>query len=390
MTIRLMLPTKNQSPVQARIRQAINCVSVDRSKIIASLLAVTLGTSLTSTFAQADSNITAIMPLSNSQDIQADNSQYASIRAGRDIALEGTRIQGGVSAGRDVSGSISTASGMVNAGRDVQLSGPAQLDAVSAGRSIALDSVTITQDVKAGQGVMLNSSRVYGDVNAGGGPVMLTDVTLDGALVVNEATTPILKQTSVGKIRVTKADPDATQHANTSRSANIRIHSSNSGSNVLINTGSINNSAVGNGSSVFRKISARNGNANINVSEGSHTQINGYAITARDKQTTVITPQGSIYVNQRKASGEGPEQYAEYAESTPGAPTIQGPGWTEPCKSAETIPPKAFKGPVLILDKAYVLGDITFEGTQPGEVRVTEGSQVSGKIHNGYLKKIEL
>jgi hypothetical protein len=69
------------------------------------------------------------------------------------------------------------------------------------------------------------------------------------------------------------------------------------------------------------------GRGNISVAPGGRVQEKNFTVTATYTETTVTTPDGTIYVNQQRKSGKGPDTYKAYMQKVKSAPKVQGPGW---------------------------------------------------------------
>jgi hypothetical protein len=120
--------------------------------------------------------------------------------------------------------------------------------------------------------------------------------------------------------------------------------------------------------------------------------INGYTIKGVESQTTVITPDQNIYVNNEKVTGKGPKLYTEYVASHPVAPNIQGPGWPEnltrgSTKAQQSSSDKELINTLKLTNQSTVTGDVHFDSGY-GEILVEKGSEFKGKVFNGQVKRL--
>ncbi len=139
-----------------------------------------------------------------------------------------------------------------------------------------------------------------------------------------------------------------------------------------------------------------NNTATVRVGSTGLSAINGFTVKGAMNQTTVITPEQSIYVNGRKVSGEGPASYQAYQAANPEAPTVYGPGWDPSVVSSShkaatgNSKKKAENKPVVnvleLRNGSTVSGQVQFDSGY-GKIVVYPGSQFLGKVVNGFVEK---
>jgi hypothetical protein len=132
-----------------------------------------------------------------------------------------------------------------------------------------------------------------------------------------------------------------------------------------------------------------NGSRSSIVSMGSHgtTSMNGYLIKSSPSQTTLITPEQTVYVNGRKTSGAGPDDYDAYRNQYPQAPFVHAPGWVLGQASSSASETDT-EGYVLeMMNGSTVEGSVVFEGAK-GKVLLHSGSVLRGDIVNGVVEKL--
>ena len=136
------------------------------------------------------------------------------------------------------------------------------------------------------------------------------------------------------------------------------------------------------------------GGSFVQVGPGSHTAMNGYTISANNSDTTTITPDNTTYVNAKRVSGSGPDDYADYQKKYPGAPTIQGPGWSadrpEKAGSASTdtdAQPRTAHLTIELKSGSQVSGNVRFT-SHYGKVIVHPGATFTGNVTNGEVERL--
>lgn len=319
------------------------------------------------------------------QEVQAAN-------AGRDVILRGTTVRRNVAAGRQIQATDCTVQGSLSAGRDVELNHCRSVMRVTAGRDVSLSGTRVESGIEAGHRVRLNDSSVEGDVKAGSG-ADLKNSRIAGTLYL---TTDRLRLdgSRVTHIRIGEAYSMVAQGGSTGISINSNGNSVNIGTGV--NTGSIigNNSIQVQGGGIVSRngfIGTGNGmgNAMISVGPSSVSNVNGYTVKGASDRTTVITPQGSIYVNGARVSGLGPKTYREFVAMNPDAPAIRGPGWVSggaaPVSSSpgsEVMPEQVIE----LVNNSVIAGEVVFEGGN-GKILIHPGSEFHGTVRGGVIEK---
>lgn len=249
--------------------------------------------------------------------------------SGRDLDCHDCTIQGRLLAGRDVRLQRSRVHSPLLAGRDIHLH-QSQSDKLVAGRNASLSHSQIYRDVQAGGNLSLMHSRIQGRITLSGPYMSLSHGLVDGPVRFEHR--GALPHTSGGL-----------PHG--------RIVASLSGRGLSL--------------------------------------INGYTIQAAGGQTTVITPQQSVYINGKKASGEGPSSYAQYMSQIANAPLIRGPGWpAEPNGLPEPSAQNDLPRYRLEIDShSAVHGDIEFIGGR-GQVVLHPGGRIQGQVLNGTVQRL--
>ncbi|HEY9686586.1 MAG TPA: hypothetical protein V6C52_06385 [Coleofasciculaceae cyanobacterium] len=320
--------------------------------------------------AQGDSFLNA------AQDISLSATQVQSVMAGRDLSLSGTTVDGKAVAGGSLECRECSISGSVVAGRDVTLDHCTRVQNVSSGGDAVLSHARVLSNITAGGDLDINDSLV--DRNAVAG----REIKLNNAIIKGELSQGghymKLDHSQTGTIRFS-----GQEHG---------MLASNSG--VVTNSVIGNGSVVSNGSNVVSNGSSRVSNGSSMISVGSHSMssVNGYMVSSTTNQTTVVTPGQSVYVNGRKVSGDGPENYADYRSGAPGAPTVRGPGWSEALADKHAASKKAEKNKTVInilelSNNSTVQGDVVFESGY-GQVKIQPGSVFQGKVVNGTVERL--
>ncbi len=302
------------------------------------------------------------------QDLQMGEGSVQSVSVGRDVSLNGTTVMGSVNAGRDVSAHDCTIQGHVAAGRDISLRGCPNLQSVSAGRQVSLLDVSVKGDISAGREVSLQGTHVYGNVSAG------RQVNLEHSRVDQTVTTSagymLLKGSRIHDIQLYEPDMNQTGVSNTS----------------IIS--SYNNVVIGGKHRHGTVIRQNKGGSVISVGSGSTSTVNGYTVRSTASDTTVITPDNTIYVNGTQVSGKGPKTYTAYRQQHLTAPAIHGPGWQEsdaPSLSSSDQTTPGMTQVIELIDRSEV-GNIRFMGGH-GKVIVDADSTVTGTITGGTLER---
>lgn len=306
----------------------------------------------------------AEIPMSSTEDLVLGRQSAGAITTARDVILNGSRVYGPVLAGREAKGNNCLIQGKLLAGASVHLHHCENKGPITAGRNLILYQSTIEDSSTAGHALMLVHSTIKGDVTAGG-KVFLDGSHVEGTLYTT-APNVTLKGSTVQNIQV-KASDDF-HHTG---SIIIQGKVANSTANVHINTG-------------FRPTRV------VRVGAGSTSVINGYSIKATPTETTLMTPDNTLYVNGVKTHGNGPEQYAGYRAKNPEAPDVEGPGWQSTAHANTAAGTTENQHPAQVIqltENSRVFGTIEFESGN-GKVIVHPGSQFSGTVKGGSIDQI--
>lgn len=298
------------------------------------------------------------------QDLVLGPQEAGMVSVGRDVSLQGTTVQGNVLAGRGVNGTNCVIRGKLAAGKDANLNQCASVFAVAAGRHVMLMNTAVKRDILAGRDLLLINAIVERDATSGG-QATLENAQVKGTLSA-AAPRVTLKRSQVNQIRLAQPKPVQT--------GDVIINGRSRGSSISGNSVVVSGDAPG---------------AMVSIGPGSTSQINGYTVKATSTETTLIAPDGTIYVNGKKVFGQGPDDYARYQMQNPKAPQVQGPGWREMLSGDSAVrADKSFAAPeqvIELIQNSVVSGDIVFEGGH-GKVIVHPGSQVWGRITGGILE----
>lgn len=307
---------------------------------------------------------------SSGLDVTLSSQTLSAAAAGRDISLNDVVVEGKLAAGRNISCQGCTISGAVSAGRDVLLERCAQVYSISSGRNVELRQTQVLNQVSSGNDIDLRDVRVETGLQAGN-QVQAGNSTINGPLALGG--------------HYAKLDH--------STAAEVRFVENG---NSFHGVGNHINSVMTNGSVINSNVTiSRGGSSYVHVGPGSLSSVNGYAIKGAANQTTVITPEQIIYVNGRKVSGDGPADYSRYMAQHPGAPAVQGPGWSSAqlSESSDTkVDKPGSKIPVNILEltnNSVIHGQVVFESGY-GKVVVHPGSTFNGKVVNGTVERLSV
>lgn len=291
-------------------------------------------------------------------DLQLSTQEIDSASVGRDLLLHAVQVEGKLAAGRNVTCTECQILGGVSAGHDVLLEGCPEVRHVSTGHNAEVTRSRVAANISAGNDVILNDTTVEQRISAGN-QVMAEKSNVKGLL-------------SLGGHY---ARLDGSQAAD-----------------ILFSQGTYTSSSSTSSSS---GIQITGGNyANVNVGPSSLSSINGYTVKGAMNQTTVITPEQSIYVNGGKVSGDGPKTYGEYRAAHPEAPSVHGPGWTSdsPVSAKPVAKGKVDKTPKTVINVlelangSTVTGQVQFDSGY-GKILVRKGSEFKGNVVNGFVEK---
>ncbi len=289
--------------------------------------------------------------------------------AGKNVQLNGTVVEGSVTAGRHVSGQGCMLNGKIRAGGSVSLKDCAEVQEIVAGKNVSLSGTRVNRDIKAGDHLILEDSQVFRNALSGG------DVRLLNSMIHGELGTGgkhiQLENSTVQEIRA--------------------YGDGHTSSSVISNVGILSQSVIGNNSSIIQNQHGHR--AMVSMGNQGLSSINGYTVKSQNNQTTVMTPEGAIFVNGQKVSGNGPDDYTEYQALHTDAPNVQGPGWGASAAHSSAHSSRATLDTILdtitveLSGNSSVLGDIRFERI-PGKVILHPGSKVQGNIYGGSVQRL--
>ncbi|WP_303674151.1 hypothetical protein [Vampirovibrio chlorellavorus] len=288
-------------------------------------------------------------------DLQLATQTISSASVGRDLMLSAVQVEGKLAAGRNLTCNNCAIGGNISAGNSIALNECSQVQNIAAGHDAEITHSTVNQGIAAGRNVILHDATVSQRVSAGN-EVALEHSEVKGLI-------------ALGGHLATLDDSKASDILFSERNQTM-------GSGIIIG---------GNNSSTVR------------VGPTGLSAINGFTVKGAMSQTTVITPEQTIYVNGRKVSGEGPVSYQAYQATNPEAPTVYGPGWdpsvlssSAPKTAALSSKKKAENKPVVnvleLRNGSTVSGQVQFDSGY-GKIVVYPGSQFLGKVVNGFVEK---
>lgn len=299
----------------------------------------------------------------SSQDLTLSSQQLSSATSGRDMDLNDVTVDGHLTAGRNLNCQRCTLSGNISVGHDIQLDQCGQVKGIVSGHDASVMNTDVLSDMAVGHDLTLHQATLESGVRVGN-QVLATNSSLKGPLSLNGNFLKLDHSIAEG---ITFAQPSST----------VMSGSSISGTgSVLIQHGSY---------------------ANITVGANSLTNLNGYTVKGAASQTTLITPEQTIYVNGAKVSGEGPKIYEQYQQAHPNAPHIQGPGWIDNPHVADKPQTKQHiqdkpqahvpVNTIELTNQSHINGDVVFESGY-GKVLLHPGSTLNGKIVNGRIEHV--
>lgn len=292
------------------------------------------------------------------------------VLSGRNVVLNGTSVLGSVMAGRSVKATNCHIRDSLSAGRDIELNGCNTTESISAGRRVALSHTTANRNVTAGSDLTLVHSIVNGNVTARRVAAIENSRIGETLSVANSRL--VLDGSQVHNIQLARPE--------------IAMVVTGNQSNVSINHGVISSGGgnlIVNGNRVI--VSPGYGQTIAAFGSGSVSNLNGYTVRSLQDKTTVITPDGNVYINGRKVSGDGPELYSDYQARDPGAPRIQGSGWPDNQALEENSPSSEPVQIVELVRNSIVTGLVRFEGGH-GKIIVYKGSRFEGRVEGGLVE----
>jgi hypothetical protein len=280
-----------------------------------------------------------------------------------DLMLSGLNTAGALSAARDIQCRGCQVQGNVSAGRDIRLEASPQVGSIAAGRDVSLTDTQVRGSVSAGHGVTLAKCQVRGSLSTGN-QAELRDSAVDGSLALGGA----------------RLNLDASTVAQ-----DVYFQGTHS---------PVSQVGISSGGSLIRH---QDGSSFVRVGPRSLSRMNGYTVQGAAGQTTVITPEQSIYVNGRKVSGDGPKTYDEYRGDEPDAPAVEGPGWSSQSNSPTAANTSGAartasnRQPAVnwleLSHNSRINGQVVFESGY-GKVLLHPGSRVDGKVINGTVEHL--
>jgi len=304
---------------------------------------------------------------------------HADAGAMGDAVLSGLTSPGALSAGRDIDCRVCRVDGNVSAGRNVRLEQSSQVGSIAAGNDVWLANSRVLGSISAGHAITLSQSQVQGSLSTGS-EAALQDSSVQGSL-------------SQGGHHL-KLDGSTIGQNVYFQGASV----SNVSDNAIFNNGS---TIVSSGS--VTRLHYQRGGSFVRVGTHSLSRVNGYTVQGAEGQTTVITPQQSIYVNGQKVSGEGPKTYAQFQADNPSAPVVEGPGWPDAASTAtsgqqeqqsaarhktttgQAHPP--VQNWLELSGNSQINGQVVFESGY-GQVLLHPGSWLNGQVVNGSIQKL--
>lgn len=286
-------------------------------------------------------------------DLQLISQAFDSASVGRDLVLNTVQVSGRLAAGRNITCNNCNLGGNVSAGHSISLNECEQVQSVSAGHDAEITDSHVLQHIAAGHDVILHKSKVAQRVSAG------NELAIEGSEVQ-------------GLIAL---------------GGHFAVLDGSTATDILF---SKQNQSVGSGIVI-----GGNNMATVRIGPSGLSAINGFTIKGAMSQTTVITPEQSIYVNGQKVSGQGPNAYSDYQSQNPEAPTVYGPGWDSGAvasspksrgKKKTASPQQPVVNVLELKNGSTVTGQVQFDSGY-GKVVVYPGSQFSGKVINGFLEK---
>lgn len=339
------------------------------------------------------------------RDVSMDNGTHVHgrVNAGRGLAMRQATVEHDVSSGRSAEVDDSQLHRNLDSGRDAKVSNSTVKHRVNASNNLTLkDNTTVGRSVEAGKNATLTGTvGVKGDLSAGRNVTLSDSVIVGGnvsagrsASIADAAIGGSLEAPAIETLQDTSINKDlktAEAHLKLSNVAveNIILEEPQDESFGSVHvTGDIFNSVIQtSGNSITRINGGSLINGKLKLNNGGSAEVDGYKITCRQGQTTVVTPEGYQYVNGDLKHGEdAPENFAEYRLGKLfGPPKFAAPGWKDEGSgqgaSENDAEPKAkIPTQTVTLDgHTHVRGNITFE-TGYGKVFVGPDARFDGKI----------
>jgi hypothetical protein len=225
---------------------------------------------------------------------------------------------------------------------------------------------TVTQSVSTGRDLTLQDATIQGNAYIGG------QVTLNKAVIGNTLSLAshrlVLTGSNVNNIKMYLPQ----RHSFSNAGPLIASNTVMTGQGIVI------------GGNV---IGASNGSF-VNVGPQSVSSVNGFTIKGSPDQTTIITPENTIYVNGTNVSGNGPKHYEDYKATHPNAPSVSGPGWTSSNQTPMLQETQdTVQQIVELTENSLIQGKLYFESGR-GKVVVHPGSRFTGSVEGGTIERL--
>lgn len=320
---------------------------------------------------------------------------------GRGAFIDSSNVNGYVQAGREVTVINSIVNGYVQAGREITATNSTLQGDAQAGREMTLTNVLAQRGIKAGRDLMITGSQISGHSQSGRDATVISstlvslsvgrDVSLRGSTIAGllEAASNelIIIDSQVGSLRLNPGLGNdlnvmvfngAVGSFSTIGQVTV-IGSTPGGSRISMGGGSIVMTAGG-GVSI-------SGN-NVRVGVGGQTNVNGFQISGSLGRTTVVTPEGSVYVNGAKVSGDGANTFADYKTTNSRTPNIDGPGWSDGARTSggQAAVPQEPTQVIILRGNSSISGIVVFVGGN-GKIVVERGAQFTGTVQGGVVER---
>jgi hypothetical protein len=285
-----------------------------------------------------------------SSDANLNSQTVGSVVIGRNAVVNATNVEGTLVTGRDLVLTNSKVNESAKVGRDATIADSVFVGGLTVGRNALLEEVECLSNLAAGANLQLKKAHIKGDVQAHQ-VESIESSTIDGTLFTHQPSLTV--HSSMIQQVVLDADDSSGIHiAGTSISSAGRGH--------------------------------------ITLGNNSTVHANGLTILSKAGQTSVFTPDGSIYVNGKRVQGAGPANFSEYRASHPNIPGIDAPGWVESTvsvpiskKAQETLPSMTLE----LTGNTQVTGNVEFKNGF-GNVILRDSSKIGGRVINGKVKEL--
>ncbi|MBY0405060.1 MAG: hypothetical protein K2X66_14260 [Cyanobacteria bacterium] len=314
---------------------------------------------------------------------------------GKIVIQNDSKVQGSVtSISGKIEGNDSTLTGSIETIKsEIKLTNvTAQESIKSNSGNIVLDKTTVEKDVSSKSGVisLFNEGHVKGSLSSTNGDIILGKGFVDGN--VSTVHGKVILISAIIKGSLTLASKHFKVNNSTINGITLKVPAEQK-NNVTLSCGG--NVTISYGNSIVVGPNAVIGGQNmgnvIKLLPGARIWENGFNVSATQTETSLITPDGTIYVNGDKVNGPGANTYAEFKKNNPKAPPLQGPGWKDEGvkhPKPDTPPVEVAKAPDQILElesQAIITGDIVFESGN-GKLILHPGATFTGKVEGGVIE----